>query len=65
MDLISREELKAKLNHGDQFKLVNALGELVFETKRIPGSININNKVDARTLLDPNDDIVIHCSNPS
>jgi rhodanese-related sulfurtransferase len=44
---------------------VNALGEWVFEAKRIPGSINTSNTRDARTMLDPDDDIVIHCSNPS
>ncbi|MGB8085899.1 MAG: hypothetical protein WCF07_06390 [Nitrososphaeraceae archaeon] len=63
-NLISRKELKEKLNRGDQFKLVNALGKWVFEAKRISGSINISNTLDARTMLDPDDDIVIHCSNP-
>jgi rhodanese-related sulfurtransferase len=65
MNPISREELKEKLDRGDQFKLVNALGEWAFDAKRIPGSINITNMRDARNMLDPDDDIVIHCSNPS
>ena len=65
MNLISREELKEKLDRGDQFKLANALGEWAFEAKRIPGSINISNMRDARSMLDPNDDIAIHSSNPS
>jgi rhodanese-related sulfurtransferase len=65
MNLINREELKEKLDRGDQFKLVNALGEWAFEAKRIPGSINISNIKDARKMLDLDDDIVIHCSNPS
>lgn len=64
-DLISREELKEKLDRREQFKLVNALGEWAFEAKRIPGSINISNMRDAKKLLDTEDDIVIHCSNPS
>ena len=64
MNLISREELKEKLDRGDQFKLVDALGEWAFEAKRIPGSINISNIRDAKKMLDPADDIVIHCSNP-
>ena len=34
MNLISREELKEKLDRGDKFKLVNALGEWAFEAKR-------------------------------
>jgi rhodanese-related sulfurtransferase len=63
--LISREELKEKLDRGDKFKLVNALGEWAFNAKHIPGSINISKIEDARKILDPNDDIVIYCSNPS
>src|SRR5215204_4779349 len=65
MNLISREELKEKLDRGDQFKLVNALGEWAFNAKHIPNSINISKIEDARKILDPNDDIVIYCSNPS
>jgi rhodanese-related sulfurtransferase len=65
MNLISREELKEKLDRGDKFKLVNALGEWAFNAKHIPGSINISKIEDARKILDPNDDIVIYCSNPS
>ena len=64
MNLISREELKEKLDRGDKFKLVNALGDWAFEAKRIPGSINISNMQDAKKMLDSGDDIVVHCSNP-
>jgi rhodanese-related sulfurtransferase len=65
MKVISREELKAKLDRGDNFKLVNALGEWAFNAKHTPGSINISKAEDARRFLDPNDDIVIYCPNPS
>jgi rhodanese-related sulfurtransferase len=65
MKLISREELKAKLDRGDNFKLVNALGEWAFNAKHIPGSINISKIEDARNFLRADDDIVIYCSNPS
>jgi rhodanese-related sulfurtransferase len=61
---ISREELKEKLDRGDKFKLVNALGEWAFNAKHIPGSINISNIQDAKKMLDTYDDIVIYCSNP-
>jgi 3-mercaptopyruvate sulfurtransferase SseA len=53
MKLISREELKEKLDRGDKFKLVNALGEWAFNAKHIPGSINISKIEDARKFLDP------------
>jgi rhodanese-related sulfurtransferase len=65
INLISREELKEKLNRGDKFKLVNALGEWAFNAKHIPGSINISKIEDAKKFLDPDDEIVIYCSNPS
>ena len=65
INLISREELKEKLDLGNKFKLVNALGEWAFNAKHIPGSINVSKLKDARKILDPNDDIVIYCSNPS
>jgi hypothetical protein len=35
MNVISREELKEKLDRGDKFKLVNALGEWAFNAKHI------------------------------
>ena len=38
MNLISREELKEKLDRGDDVKLVLTLGELGFRAKHIPGS---------------------------
>jgi rhodanese-related sulfurtransferase len=63
--VISREELKVKLDRGDNFKLVNALGEWAFNAKHTPGSINTSKIEDARRFLDPNDDIVIYCSNAS
>ncbi len=37
MDVISREDLKEKLDRGDDFKLIMALGELAYRAKHIPG----------------------------
>lgn len=62
MKLISREELRAKLDRGDEFKLVMALGEWAYRTSHIPGSINITSTERARELLDPGDEIVVYCS---
>jgi rhodanese-related sulfurtransferase len=67
INLISRQDLKEKLDRGDKFKLVklvNALGEWAFNAKHIPGSINISNIQDAKKMLNADDDIVIYCSNP-
>ncbi len=55
INLIRREELKEKLDHGDKFRQVNALGKWAFNAKHIPGSINTIKIEDARKILDPND----------
>jgi rhodanese-related sulfurtransferase len=65
MNLISGEELKQKLDRGDKFKLINALGEWAFNAKHIPGSINISKIEDAKKKLNPSDEIIIYCSNTS
>ncbi len=62
MNLISRDDLKAKLDAGDNFKLVMTLSEWAFRAKHIPGSILVDNPTLAAKLLDPADDIVIYCS---
>ncbi|MBV8640646.1 MAG: hypothetical protein JO070_04600 [Verrucomicrobia bacterium] len=38
MNRITREELKAKIDRGEGFKLVNCLEDWMFRAKRIPGS---------------------------
>lgn len=62
MRIISREELKAKLDRGDDFKLVMTLGDWAFRARHIPGSINISRIEDAEQVLDPADEIVVYCS---
>ncbi len=62
MNLISRDELKAKLDSGDEFKLVMTLSEWAFRAKHIPGSLNVDNPTKVTEYLDPSDEIVIYCS---
>jgi rhodanese-related sulfurtransferase len=62
MQTISREELKAKLDRGDMFKLVMALGEWAFRAKHIPGSIFFHSLEDALAALDANEEIVVYCT---
>ncbi len=63
MNLISREELKEKLDRGDDFKLVMTLGEFGFRAKHIPGSLNVYTPEQGREMLDLDDEIVVYCSN--
>jgi rhodanese-related sulfurtransferase len=63
IDVIDREELKAKLDRGNDFKLVMVLGDWAFSAKHIPGSLNISTIEEGEKELDPDDEIVVYCSN--
>ena len=65
MKLISRDELKEKLDRGDDFKLVMTLEKWAFRLKRIPGSVNIFPTEVTNGILDPNDEIVVYCAAPA
>ena len=62
MNLIEKDELREKIQRGDDFKLVMVLGEWAFRAKHIPGSLNVTNPADAATGLQPGDEIVIYCT---
>lgn len=62
MNLIDRNELKAKLDRGDDFKLVMTLTDWAFQAKHIPGSLNLANSGDVSTLIEKDDEIVVYCS---
>jgi rhodanese-related sulfurtransferase len=64
-DLIDTQELKAKLDRGDGFKVVMTLGEWEYRTTRIPGSMRISTVQEALEVLDPEDEIVLYDSGPS
>ncbi len=63
MQLISRDELVKKLDRGDDFKLVMALGDWQFRAMHIPGSIQVDSEEKGAELLAPTDEIVVYCSN--
>jgi rhodanese-related sulfurtransferase len=64
-DLIDREELKEKLDRGDDFKLVMTLGEWEYRTMHIPGSMRVSTVQEALEALDPEEEIVLYDSGPS
>lgn len=64
MNLIAREELKSKIDRGDEFLLIMTLGDWAFRAKHIPGSLNYS-RIEDVDQLDPNADIVVYCSNPN
>jgi rhodanese-related sulfurtransferase len=63
-DLIDREELKEKLDRGDDFKLVMVLGEWEYRAMRIPGSLRVSTPEEGLETLDPDDEIVLYDSGP-
>lgn len=59
---IGRDELKAKLDAGDPFKLVMALNRWAYDAKRIPGSLHFDTPEGLYAALKPDDDVVVYCS---
>jgi rhodanese-related sulfurtransferase len=64
-DLIGREELRAKLERGDDFKLVMVLGEWEYRAKRIIGSLRVSTPEEGLQALNPDEEIVLYDSGPS
>ena len=59
---IGREELKIKLDRGDDFKLIMALNRWAFEAKHIPGSIHFDTPTELYAAVRPDDEVVVYCS---
>lgn len=65
IETIERDELRAKLDRGDAFRLVMTLDDWAFHAKRIPGSIHFPSIEDALEALDKHEEIVVYCSDPA
>jgi rhodanese-related sulfurtransferase len=69
MRLISRTELREKVDKRQDLKLVFVLGESQYRAMHIPGSLNLPcsdnlyRSEDALKGLDRDDEIVVYCSN--
>ncbi len=63
---ITREELKAKIDRGDAFVLVEVLDEKYYRHTHLPGAVNLPAKrvkeLAAEILPDKNKEIVVYCS---
>jgi rhodanese-related sulfurtransferase len=67
IERISRDELKAKIDSGDDFVLIEALDERYYRQSHLPGAINLPPKALERAeelLSDKGADIVVYCSGP-
>jgi rhodanese-related sulfurtransferase len=63
---VERDELRAKLERGDDFVLVDALAPMAYARSRLPGAINLPlDWVDERAprrIPDRTTEIVVYCS---
>ncbi len=59
---IGRDELKAKIDRGDDFKLVMALNRWAFDAKHIPGSLHFDTAPELYAAVHPDDEVVVYCS---
>jgi rhodanese-related sulfurtransferase len=60
---ISREELRTKLERGDDFRLIMALNRWAFDAKHIPGSLHFDTPDELYAAVKPDDEVVVYCSN--
>lgn len=71
MKLISRAELKDKIDHLQDIKLAFVLGEWQYDAAHIPGSRNLPcssgllGPDEVFGGLEPNDEIIVYCSGTS
>ena len=64
---ISREDLKAKMDRGDDFVLVETLEEEHYELTHLPGAINLPPGQTDRVqelIPDKRAEVVVYCANP-
>jgi rhodanese-related sulfurtransferase len=59
---IGRDELKAKLDRGDDLKLVMALNRWAFDAKHIPGSLHFDTPAELYAAVKPDDEVIVYCS---
>ena len=59
---IGREDLKAKLDRGENLTLIMALNRWAFDAKHIPGSVHFDTRDELYAAVQPDDEIVVYCS---
>ena len=60
---IGREELKSKLDRGDDVRLIMALNRWAYEAKHIPGSLHFDTPNELYAAVGPDDEVIVYCSN--
>jgi rhodanese-related sulfurtransferase len=64
METLTREELKEKMDRGEDFVLVETLPEAAFRRQHLPGAVNLEDIGQIYILLpDKSAEIVTYCTN--
>lgn len=64
MKTINREDLKAKIERGDDFVLLEVLSEQSYKREHLPGAIRFQGSDSISTFLpDKTTEVVAYCSN--
>lgn len=64
--IVTREELKAKMDRGDEFVLLEVLGEAAYRRAHLPGAIQFQDLDRIPELLpDKSAEVVAYCSSPT
>ena len=69
VETISREDLKSKMDRGDDFVLVETLPEEQYRHTHLPGALNLPpdqvREMAPELLPDKEADIVVYCGSPT
>jgi rhodanese-related sulfurtransferase len=69
IETITRDELRQKMDAGEDFLLVETLGRPAFEHQHLPGALNLPPdriaELAPELLPDKNAEIIVYCSKPS
>ncbi len=62
--IISTQELKGKIDKGEEFHLVDVLSPESYAERHIPGAVNVPNELDFANVIDlaKDDEIILYCA---
>lgn len=64
MNVIDKEALYEKIQRGDDFRLIMALDRRAYDQMHIPGSLHFESMEEAAEQIDPDEEVIVYCSNP-
>ena len=69
LEIVSREELKGKMDRGETFTLVETLADVAYQHAHLPGAINLPpdrvRELASRLLPDKGAEIIVYCASPT